>query len=133
MSSVVKLFHTVKKFYTIIGSLSASNVFRLSSFVAAYISVTAFFFFEAQTADENGTSFYVSISLLVIAINTSITIANMAIILELIENYEEFIAKSWFDSNGFLAFSYTQNYMKYASISRADSLSNVIAHLHRIG
>lgn len=94
MSSVVKLFYTLKTFYKIIGSLNGINAFRLTTFVAAYISTTAFFFFEAQTTDENGTSFYVSISMLAIAIDISITQSKMANIFELIGKYEEFIANS---------------------------------------
>lgn len=94
MAGVVKLFHTLKLFYKIIGSVNSMNVFRMSSFVAAYISTTAFFVFEAETTDENGTSFYVSITLFCVAINTAITTSKMANILELIEKYEEFFANS---------------------------------------
>lgn len=133
MSSVVKLFHTLKEFYKVFGSLNALHVFRLTSFVAAYISTTAFYFFKAETDSENGTSFYVSITLLVVAINTSITVAKMDQILELIEKYEQFIGKSWSNSNDFQLFPSLKPVWNTLSISRTDLSSGFIAHLHRIG
>lgn len=94
MPSTIKLFRTLKKFYKKTVSFNVINVFLFYSYVIIYIATTAFFFLEAQTADENGTSFYASITLLAIAINISISAWKMSKILALIEKYEEFIAKS---------------------------------------
>lgn len=108
MSSVIKLFNTLKKHYKIFGldispsqssheakfTFHATNIFQLISPVPLYVSSTAFFFFKAQTPDENGTSFYVSITLLTIAINIVVFEWKMPKIMELIERYEEFIANS---------------------------------------
>ena len=107
MSSVIKLFHTLKIFYKKIGlsvlpsqlhqptcSLNLLNICLLISPIPLYISSTAFYLFEAETADENGTSFYISVTIFAIAINISIIASKMTKILALIEKYEEFITKS---------------------------------------
>lgn len=109
MSGIIKLFHTLKIFYKTIGvyisqsessqleySFNAINVFLLISPIPLYISSTAYFLFKAQTPDENGTSFYISITILAIAINISNIVWKMAKILTLINRYEEFISKSLF-------------------------------------
>lgn len=107
MSSVVKLFITQRKLYKTLGidiyqsqiwrsmrSINGRSLLFLISALQFYISTTAFLVFEAQTADEYGMTFYISITIVSVAIN-AITIAwQMDKIFILMRNYEEFIDKS---------------------------------------
>lgn len=112
MPHVVKLFNTYQKFYETLGFdifescctkclISAKSVFHLIASMQLFISTTAFFLFEAQTADEHGISFYISITILVTTVNISTVAWKMDEILMLIRNYEEFIDKSQFSLNCF--------------------------------
>lgn len=111
MVRVVKLFQTVQNFYRTNGfhilptqsqhqsSMCPLNgkMFLLLFFPAQlFILSAAFFLFEAQTADENGLSFYMSISVLASTINVLNVVWKIDKILTLIDRYEEFIDKRWF-------------------------------------
>lgn len=107
MSCVVKLFITQRKLYKTLGFdiyqsqlcqskclSSAKSLFFLISSLQLFISTTAFFLYEAQTADEYGMSFYISITILAVAINATSVAWQIDKIFILMRNYEEFIDKS---------------------------------------
>lgn len=108
MATGIKLFRIVQKIYKTIGlnilpcqSQHHSNFnekfFLLFIFPAQFfISSIGFFLFEAETADEYGLSFYVSISMLRIIIDILNIGLKMEKISTLIGKYEEFIDKSLF-------------------------------------
>lgn len=107
MSSVVKLFNTLQRFYKTLGFdiystrschskclASAKIQFFLFSSAQLLISTMAFFLFQARIAIEYGISFYISITILVTIFNTTTIACNIAKFVALIRNYEEFIDKS---------------------------------------
>lgn len=101
-TNVVQLFQIVQNFYKTIGlnlptqlsSLNGKQFLFIIIPAPFIISSVAFFLFEAQTADEYGTSFYMSISVLGSAINISNIAWEIDKILTLIGKYEKFIDKS---------------------------------------
>lgn len=108
-TSVVKLFNTQRKLYKTLGLYihrsqlwhstglaTAKSLFFLISAVQFFITTTAFFLFEAQTINEYGMSFYISITILAVAINTTTIAWQIDQISRLMRNYEEFIDKSQF-------------------------------------
>lgn len=106
MAVVIKLFHTLQSFYKSLGLqirlsqscrsqylLSAINLFLSISTVQLFLSTSAFFLFEAQTADEYGISFYISITVLSVIVDIGSVAWNINKILTLIGNYEKFLKK----------------------------------------
>lgn len=107
MSCVVKLFNTQQKFYKTLGFdiflsqschskclASAKILFFLISSTQLFISTTAYFLFQAQTADEYEISFYISITIFITVINISTIAWKIRKFLTIIERYEDFIDKS---------------------------------------
>lgn len=110
MARVVKLFQTVRKLL-IVNFANGLNLptqakqqrskfplggktFLLLLFPAQLlISSVAFFLVEAQTVDEYGVSFYVSLAVLVSTINISNTAWKVDKITTAFDKYEEFIDK----------------------------------------
>lgn len=78
------------------GLISAKSLFFRISTMLLFISTAAYFLFEAQTADECGLSFYVSITVMTVTVYTSKIAWKLNKIFKLIRNYEEFIDKSEF-------------------------------------
>lgn len=113
-SCVIKLFNNQQELYKTLGFIiyqskswhskslsSVKSLFFLISTMSLFISTTAFFLCEAQTADEYGISFCISLTVLVTMVNVSIVAWNIDKILMLIRNYETFIDESWFSSFSF--------------------------------
>lgn len=70
------------------------NLLLSISTVQLFISSSAFFLFEAQTADEYGISFFVSLTILSMMANILSVAWNIDKILMLIGKYEKFLEKS---------------------------------------
>lgn len=109
MSSVVKLFISQRKLYKKLGLdasaaqsssskclVSGKSLFLLVASTQLFISTTAFFLFKAETVDEYGMSFYISITVLIITIYTSDIAWKMDQISTLMNACEDFIDKSLF-------------------------------------
>lgn len=115
MAVSIKLFQTLRKLYKTKGLdirhqlhtpknlfqfITAAQLTRFLFFIIPitqlFISSTAFFLVKAQTPDEYGTSFYVSLTTLCVIINFLIIAWRMVEILDLIIGYEKFIEKSQF-------------------------------------
>lgn len=103
MAGPIKLFETVQKINKAMGisheaqtspAKLTKNLFVIASTTQLFISSTAFFLFEAQTADDYGISFYVSLTTLCVVINFVTVVWKKDRILTLIECYEIFIGKS---------------------------------------
>lgn len=105
MAGPIKLFQTVQKLNKTMGlnisherqTSSAKlirNLFFIASITQLFISSTAFFLFEAQTADDYGISFYVLLTTLCVVINFVTVAWRTDKISMLIECYEKFIGKS---------------------------------------
>lgn len=145
MSCVVKLFNTQQKFYKTLGFdiflsqschskclASAKILFFLISSTQLFISTTAYFLFQAQTADEYEISFYISITIFITMINISTIAWKIRKFLTIIERYEDFIDKSQFsicllNSTIFIFFI-----LFFVFRIRIEALSNFISHLHEI-
>lgn len=145
MSCVVKLFNTQQKFYKTLGFdiflsqschskclASAKILFFLISSTQLFISTTAYFLFQAQTADEYEISFYISITIFITVINISTIAWKIRKFLTIIERYEDFIDKSQFsicllNSTIFIFFI-----LFFVFRIRIEALSNFISHLHEI-
>lgn len=145
MSCVVKLFNTQQNFYKTLGFdiflsqschskclASAKILFFLISSTQLFISTTAYFLFQAQTADEYEISFYISITIFITVINISTIAWKIRKFLTIIERYEDFIDKSQFsicllNSTIFIFFI-----LFFVFRIRIEALSNFISHLHEI-
>lgn len=118
MASPIKLFHTFQKFYktmgldtdgvsnqsrrskNLLGSIKSTklwkNLFFIISTLQLSISSTTLFLIDAQTADQYGLTFYVSITTFCALVNYLAITFKLNEISMLITKYEQFISKSWF-------------------------------------
>lgn len=101
----IQLFQSVRTFYQKIGikhssksqqysSYNCKNLFAFFAITQIFTTSTAFFLFEAKTLQEYSTSFYGSITELDCLIYFATNFFKLRNILDLIENYDKFIAKS---------------------------------------
>lgn len=104
MDSQFKLFSLNRKLYKSMGLLASPsspscrskilNIFLFISTVLLFITTSAYFLFEANTADDRGVTFFISMANLFTMINIVSTALQIDKILLLINNYEQFITKS---------------------------------------
>lgn len=104
MAYTVKLFQFTKIYVKRLGiyptepnqnfGFTTTSVFILLAMFVTYMSTVAFFLLEAGTIDEYIKTFYASSSIFGFMICFVILTWKMALMLELIENYEGFIRKS---------------------------------------
>lgn len=104
MANTLKLFQLAQAYYKTLGIYptkpNQKYAFDLTSFLILFIllvdfiSTVTFFFFTAETAQENSDSFYVSSSTFNFIVCFVINFWKMSNILQLIGKYDEFIQKS---------------------------------------
>ena len=107
MAGAFNFFITIQEFYKSMGLDTRSpqtyfskrlvftkSLFLFSFTVQLFISSSAYLLFEARTADELGISFYISITILSVMINTVSVAWRIDEIFVLIGKYEEFVEKS---------------------------------------
>lgn len=103
MDGKIKLFQFVQNGYQIMGIypsqsnrnvlLNAKNVYFSLTMIEMIISSMAFFVFQAESIEEFGQSFFVSITILYALVGLLITIWKIPNILMLIEHFDEFVGK----------------------------------------
>lgn len=104
MATSTHLFQSIQKYYQLLGiyptllnnkcSPNARNLMVLFCYVQYGISALAFFVMEAESVLEYGISFYTYISMLYCVYYFLILYKQMPKILQLIEQFEQFMDKS---------------------------------------
>lgn len=104
MANSIKLFQFLQKSYKTLGicpsqdheglAFNTRNVIFLFCYAQMFLSVLAFFIFKADTMLEYGNSFFMFETQFYIAMDFLVLMWRITNILELIEEFEEFIEKS---------------------------------------
>lgn len=100
----MNLFQSVKKLYQTVGvyttqsdqiyAINLNFVFFSLSIALSFISMFAYFLIKAESIEDYGSSFYTSTAGLNALVNVFIMFWQMPTALQLIQNSEQFIAKS---------------------------------------
>lgn len=101
MAKIIKLFRNVRKLFRLLGiyppakhhqqPLNMKNCLNLTFLMLVFVSSFAYFLFKADSVDEYGQTFFVSISCLQFLLYFIVIFSKMKKILKFIKNFEKFI------------------------------------------